>query len=82
MALLNYGFVDGLHRDTGNARPSFIKAMWRFSGGKLEYYPGDDSKVFVDKLKHEQVHSEGWSIVESPVSLPYWKPSINNVICL
>ena len=40
-----------LHRDKSNVGPSFIKATGCSSGGELNYYPGDDGKVVVDKLE-------------------------------
>ena len=50
----NCNFEGDLHRDRGNAGPSFIKTLARFSGGPLVYYPGDDGRVALNKLKHER----------------------------
>lgn len=48
---VNKNYAGRLHRDGNNAGPSIIKAFGEFSGGELNYWPGDDKKLPLDDFK-------------------------------
>merc|ERR1712232_1513336 len=41
---INHNYAGRRHRDNGNEGPSAIKAIGKFSGGKLNYFPKDVKK--------------------------------------
>jgi len=41
---INHNYAGKRHRDNGNEGPSAIKALGKFSGGKLNYFPKDAKK--------------------------------------
>merc|ERR1719221_507364 len=41
---INHNYAGRRHRDNGNEGPSAIKAIGKFSGGKLDYFPKDIKK--------------------------------------
>merc|ERR1740121_1005148 len=42
---INHNYAGRRHRDNGNEGPSAIKAIGKFSGGKLNYFPKDVKKA-------------------------------------
>merc|ERR1711896_67224 len=41
---INHNYAGRRHRDNGNEGPSAIKAIGKFSGGMLDYFPKDTKK--------------------------------------
>lgn len=41
---INHNYAGRRHRDNGNEGPSVIKAIGKFTGGKLDYFPKDVKK--------------------------------------
>eukprot|EP00928_Gymnodinium_smaydae_P032155 TRINITY_DN23361_c0_g2_i1.p1 TRINITY_DN23361_c0_g2~~TRINITY_DN23361_c0_g2_i1.p1 ORF type:complete len:601 (-),score=124.85 TRINITY_DN23361_c0_g2_i1:158-1870(-) len=42
---VNFDYAARAHRDARNAGPSMLRALGRFTGGRLEYYPDDDGSL-------------------------------------
>ena len=47
---LNHGFASRRHRDAGNAGPSAVTAVGKFSGGDLKYWDNDDLSSSIEGL--------------------------------
>jgi hypothetical protein len=50
---INKDYAGKRHRDAGNAGPSLLKSLGRFTGGKLNYFPDDNGAEAVEDLPAE-----------------------------
>ena len=50
---INKGFAAKLHRDRLNEGPSVALAVGAFTGGGLQYWPGDDKKCGLERLRDQ-----------------------------
>jgi len=51
---VNKDYAGKRHRDAGNAGPSILKALGRFTGGRLNYFPDDNGAEEVEALPAER----------------------------
>jgi hypothetical protein len=50
---INKDYAGKRHRDAGNAGPSVLRALGRFTGGRLNYFPDDNGAEDVENLPVE-----------------------------
>lgn len=50
---VNFKYAARRHRDGNNVGPSMIKALGKFTGGELGYFPNDDQKTSLEQLPLE-----------------------------